>query len=106
MFDGPVVESEYLEDKPHVEDVSNIYSVALLFLLFINGIVNGIDSNIRLFADDTSLFIIVENVPYAAACLNFDLAKITRWAATWHVTFNPSKQRHYYSQTPNPIIGQ
>ena len=44
----------------------------LLFLLFINDIVNGIDS-IRLFADDTSLFIIVDNAPYAAACLNFDL---------------------------------
>ena len=35
----------------------------LLFLLFINDIVNGIDSNIRLFADDTSLFIIVDNAP-------------------------------------------
>ena len=32
----------------------------LLFLLFINDIVNGINSNIRLFADDTSVFIIVE----------------------------------------------
>ena len=49
----------------------------LLFLLFINDIVNGIDSNIRLFADDTSLFIIVDNAPYAAACLNFDLDRIT-----------------------------
>ena len=31
----------------------------LFFLLFINDIANGIDSNIRLLADDTSLFIIV-----------------------------------------------
>ena len=29
MFDGPIVVSEYLEDKPHVDDVSNIYSGAL-----------------------------------------------------------------------------
>ena len=63
----------------------------LLFLLFINDIVNGIDSNIRLFADDTSLFIIVDNAPYATACLNFDLDRITRWATTWLVTFNLSK---------------
>ena len=63
----------------------------LLFLLFINDIVNGIDSNIRLFTDDTSLFIIVDKAPCAAACLNFDLDRITRWAATWLVTFNPSK---------------
>ena len=63
----------------------------LLFLLFINDKVNDIDSNIRLFADDTSLFIIVDNAPYAAACLIFDLDKITRWVATWLVTFNPSR---------------
>ena len=37
-----------------------------LFLLFINDIVREIDSNIRLFADDTSLFIIAENSDLAA----------------------------------------
>ena len=63
----------------------------LLFLPFINDRVNGIDSNICLFADDTSLFIILYNVPYAAACLNLDVDQITRLAATWRVTFNPSK---------------
>ena len=63
----------------------------LLFLLFINDIINCIDSNIRLFADDTSLFIIVENAPYAATSLHLDYDKITRWAATWFVTFNPYK---------------
>ena len=63
----------------------------LLFLLFINDIVNGIDSSIRLFADDTSLFIILDNVPYATACLNLDVDQITRLAVTWLVTFNPSK---------------
>ena len=63
----------------------------LLFLLFISDIENGIGSNLRLFADDTCLFIIVENAPFAATCLNLDLDKITWWAATWLVTFNPSK---------------
>ena len=33
----------------------------LLFLLYINDIVKNMGSNIRLFADDTSIFIIVEN---------------------------------------------
>ena len=59
--------------------------VPLLFLLFINDIVNDIDFNIRLFADDTSLFINLDNVPYAATCLNSDLDKITGWASTWLV---------------------
>ena len=63
----------------------------LLFLLYINGIVNDIGSNIRLFADDTSLFIIVDDPVTAAGCINADLGKISNWASTWLVTFNPSK---------------
>ena len=64
----------------------------LLFLLYINDIVNDIGSNVRLFADDTSLFIIIIDNPVTAAeCLNSDLYKLSRWAATWLVTFNPSK---------------
>ena len=48
----------------------------LLFLLFINDIVTGIDSNIRLFADDTSLYMIVDNPAATAELLNLDLEKI------------------------------
>ena len=61
----------------HSGRAQGIYSGPLLFLLFICDIVNDIDSNIRLFADGTSLFIIVENAPFAATCLNPDLGKIT-----------------------------
>ena len=63
----------------------------LLFLLYINDIVLNIGSNIRLFADDTSLFIIVDEPVADAACINSDLGRITQWAATWLVTFNPVK---------------
>ena len=63
----------------------------LLFLLYINDIVNDIGSNIRLFADDTSLYIVVDDPITAANCLNTDLEKISRWAATWLVSFNPAK---------------
>ena len=65
----------------------------LLFLLYINinDIVNDIGSNIRLFADDTNLFIIVHDPVTAAGCINADLGRISNWASTWLVTFNPSK---------------
>ncbi|MEW8545561.1 MAG: reverse transcriptase family protein [Candidatus Thiodiazotropha sp.] len=63
----------------------------LLFLVYINDIVNEIHSNIRLFADDTSLYIIVDNPLTAATTLNLDLGIITRWANDWLVDFNPSK---------------
>ena len=55
----------------------------LLFLLYINDIVNEIGSNIRLFADDTSLFVIVENPDTAARLMNDDMNKISVWAGKW-----------------------
>ena len=66
----------------------------LLFLVFINDIVNEIGSCIRLFADDTSLFIIVDDPVASAERLNADLVKILQWAETWLVTFNPIKLNH------------
>ena len=50
-------------------------SILLLFLIFINDIVTVIGSSIRLFADDTSLFIIVDNPDVAAEILNADVEK-------------------------------
>ena len=51
---------------------TGFYLGPLLFLLFIN----DIGSNIRVFADDTSLFIIVEHPDTAAELLYLDLEKI------------------------------
>ena len=63
----------------------------LLFLLYINDIANDIGANIILFADDTSLFIVVDNPMTAAVSLNIDLNVISQWAASWLVLFNPTK---------------
>ena len=63
----------------------------LLFLLYINDIVADIQSCVRLFADDTSLYIIVDNPISAAEMINTDLETIHRWAEKWLVKFNPSK---------------
>ena len=52
---------------------------------------SDIGSNIRLFADDTSLFIKVKNQDTAAELLNLDLEKNMTWAKTWLVSFNPKK---------------
>ena len=65
--------------------------VPLLFLLYINDIVADIQSCLRLFADDTSLYIIVDNTISAAEMINTDLETIHRWAEKWLVKFNPSK---------------
>ena len=59
--------------------------------MYINDIVEDIQSTVRLFADDTNLYVIVDDPPTAAEQLNSDLAKINSWAKKWLVTFNPSK---------------
>ena len=63
----------------------------LLFLLYINDIVEDINSSIRLFADDTSLYTIVDDAIQAGETLNLDIEKVSRWAQQWLVTFNPAK---------------
>ena len=45
----------------------------------------------RLFANDTSLYLIVEDPNETAIILNNDLETIHKWADTWLVEFNPSK---------------
>ena len=70
----------------------------LLFLVYINDIVEDINSFIRLFADDTSLYIIVENPFVSAEILNSDTAKVHRWETEWLVTFNPLKTEEIFKE--------
>ncbi len=66
----------------------------LLFLLFINDIVSCISHcKIRLFADDTCLFIEVDNRESSAMFLSEDLSAVADWAQNWLVTFSPAKTK-------------
>ena len=60
----------------------------LLFLVFINDIVNDIGSSVKLFADDTSLYLIVEDPVMAANLMDIDLDKIHHWAKHLGLTLN------------------
>ena len=66
----------------------------LLFLIFINDITHIITRcKIRLFADDTCLFVEVDEPAEAAAILNENLQKIQEWANKWLVSFSPPKTK-------------
>ncbi|PJE77413.1 hypothetical protein CI610_03664 [invertebrate metagenome] len=66
----------------------------LLFLLYINDITENVNTNIKLFADDTSLYIIIdENPAQAAQALTSDLTNISEWANIWDIKFNPNKTK-------------
>ena len=65
----------------------------LLFLIDINDLPNGLNSNAKLFADDTSLFSVVHNITDSAKLLNSDLCKINEWALQWKMSFNPDPKK-------------
>jgi hypothetical protein len=64
-----------------------------LFLIYINDIVDDLDCNIKLFADYTSLYVIVDEQNYiqAADILSTDLSHIHNWSQNWAIKFNRNK---------------
>ena len=65
----------------------------LLFLLYINDITDGLESDVKLFADDTSIFSVVFDVNQSARVINSDLSKIEKWAFQWNMSFNPDPSK-------------
>ena len=61
----------------------------LLFLVYINDLEEGIKSSIKFFADDTSLYSVVNDPKILANELNYDLHIIGHWAHQWKMSFNP-----------------
>ena len=61
-----------------------------LFLLYINDMLDMIESNIRLFADGTIMYLTVSNQADCQA-LQSDLSKLETWESEWLMAFNPDK---------------
>jgi hypothetical protein len=77
----------------------------LLFLIFIKDITHVIRRcNIRLFADDTCLFIEVDEPAEAAEILNQNLSEIQEWAKKWLVTFSPPKTEELLISNKQPRV--
>ena len=59
-----------------------------LFLLYINDMRDMIESNNRLFADDTIMYLTVSNQADFQA-LQSNLSKLETWESEWLMAFNP-----------------
>ena len=65
----------------------------LFFLIYINDLTDGISSIAKLFANDTSLFSVVQNKNKSGSHLDNDLNKVSDWAYTWKIYFNPDPSK-------------
>ena len=84
----------------------------LLFLIYINDLPEGLSSNTKIFADDTSIFSNSSDPEISYRELTDDLMKIKNWAYQWKMSFNPepSKQAqevifsHKLIQLPHQLL--
>ena len=65
----------------------------LFFLIYINDLSDGLTSNSKLSADDTSLFSVIHNIKSTGNNLNNDFMKISNWAFLWKMRFNPDPKK-------------
>jgi hypothetical protein len=62
----------------------------ILFVLYINDISNGVDSFIKVFADDTKIFRAV-NMQTDNLLMQADLDRLLEWSNKWQLSFNIAK---------------
>ena len=63
---------------------------SLLFLIYANNdLPNNLILKVKLFADDTSIFSIVNDINVSTEEINNDLKGISEWAYQWKMMFNP-----------------
>ena len=70
---------------PHGSDLGPI-----IFLVFINDLPEKLSSQVRLFADDTAVYLTIGGLDDGTVLQN-DLDKLSLWESQWDMEFNPSK---------------
>ena len=66
----------------------------LLWILYYNDIIDDLDCEVLIFADDICIFAKGNTPEETSTMLNNDLSKISAWATKWKVNFNPSKSKN------------
>ena len=72
---------------------SGFNSWSIVFLIYINDLSDNLESNVKLFADDTSMFSVVRDPINTSQKLNNDLHKVSLWAYKWKMFFNPDPSK-------------
>ena len=79
----------------------------MFFYIYINNLSDNLESNVKLFADDTSMFSVVRDPINTSQKLNNDLDKVSLWANKWKMSFNPDPSKQVqeviFSQKINKV---
>jgi hypothetical protein len=62
----------------------------MMFLLYVNDVGEGVNSEVKLFADDCLLYRTIESESDTKQ-LQEDLSKMTEWSKKWLMIFNAKK---------------
>ena len=70
-------------EKCQCWSTSRFHTWSFIFLIYINDLTEGLSTNAKLFADDTSLFLVMHDIQTSANNLNKDLERANNWATQW-----------------------
>ena len=65
----------------------------LLFLIYTKDLRDNLSTDVKLFADDTSLFSVFHDITTSSCDLNNDLNRVREWAFQWKMNFNPEPSK-------------
>ena len=86
-----VLDGEYSDSRPVLSGVPQGSVLGFCpFLMYINDMTDSIKSNIRLFADDTIMYLTISTQDDCHT-LQSDLTKLEAWENEWLMAFNPDK---------------
>ena len=86
-------ESEWLTIKAGVPQGSILGPLFFFLYIYINDLSDNLESNVKLFVDDTSMFSVVRVPINTSQKLNSDLHKVSLWAYKWKISFNPDPSK-------------
>ena len=94
-----MVRSEYSEWFDVISGVpqGSVFG-SILFLFYVNDILDTVNTNVKMFADDTKIFRILKNKS-DCEILQADLDNLSEWSNRWCLTFNTSKCKRMHIKT-------
>ena len=79
------------DDQSWCSSGFNSWSIA--FLIYINDLSDNLESNVKFFADDTSMFLVVHDPINTSQKLNNYLDRVSLWDNKWKMSFNPDPSK-------------